>query len=482
MAESTFVIPPFSYTSPAFSSETLQEENPSDIYGVEESVSFGRFMSDNLAWERWSSFNSNRNRYVEEAEKYSKPGSVAQKKAYFEAHFKRMAALKAAALLEQEGAGVGDPVTGTGTGTGDETGVNNDESGSCCHDTMDYGVRVQIQAHDSSNKGGDSAGVEGFVVHQNELYSAVVGTEEELRGDNNVEVVETAMDEKLVEQSVVLKDENFKGSDKELCGNGIAYMDKPPLQQKTNLKEAASAPVVKKHPPLSSFMSTVDGKGKGAPPLFTSSPAKSATIVHPGKENYATPMKNTSSAIADPDKKRTPLRASINREFNRILSPVLRKIGSSSKTSKDCSTPLRTPVKGSVDGVPEPPPLTPDITKRGSHHDSFVDERKRAAPIWHILSDGFKSPSNNRNKISSPIIPTSFCLRGRERATKRKQKLEDKFNATATEKAPLSLKFKEKAEAELSKFRQSFCFKVMSSPDHYAEAESQNKVLFSAFC
>uniref|UniRef100_A0A7C8ZCX9 Uncharacterized protein n=1 Tax=Opuntia streptacantha TaxID=393608 RepID=A0A7C8ZCX9_OPUST len=92
-------------------------------------------------------------------------------------------------------------------------------------------------------------------------------------------------------------------------------------------------------------MSPVDGMGKEAPPLFAPSPAKSAAFVHPGKENCSTPMKNKSSTIADPDKKRTPLRASINREFNRILSPVIRKIGSSSKTSKDCSTPLRTPVK-----------------------------------------------------------------------------------------------------------------------------------------
>lgn len=33
---------------------------------------------------------------MEEAEKFSKPGSVAQKKAYFEAHYKRFAARKAA--------------------------------------------------------------------------------------------------------------------------------------------------------------------------------------------------------------------------------------------------------------------------------------------------------------------------------------------------------------------------------------------------
>lgn len=56
------------------------------------SISFGRFESESLSWERRSSFSHNR--YLEEVEKYSKPGSVTEKKAYFEAHFKRKALLK----------------------------------------------------------------------------------------------------------------------------------------------------------------------------------------------------------------------------------------------------------------------------------------------------------------------------------------------------------------------------------------------------
>lgn len=59
-------------------------------------------MSESLDWEKWSAFTQKR--YVEEAEKYSKPGSVAAKKAYFEAHYKRKAAEKAAALIQEENA------------------------------------------------------------------------------------------------------------------------------------------------------------------------------------------------------------------------------------------------------------------------------------------------------------------------------------------------------------------------------------------
>ncbi|CAI9785441.1 unnamed protein product [Fraxinus pennsylvanica] len=51
------------------------------------SISFGRFEKEALCWERRSSFSHNR--YLEEVEKYSKPGSVTEKKAYFEAHFRK---------------------------------------------------------------------------------------------------------------------------------------------------------------------------------------------------------------------------------------------------------------------------------------------------------------------------------------------------------------------------------------------------------
>ncbi|XP_031477005.1 protein WVD2-like 7 isoform X2 [Nymphaea colorata] len=67
-----------------------------------DSISFGRFASESLAWEKWSSFSHNR--YMEEVEKYSVPGSVAQKKAYFEAYYKRKRSQIAAESVDTEGA------------------------------------------------------------------------------------------------------------------------------------------------------------------------------------------------------------------------------------------------------------------------------------------------------------------------------------------------------------------------------------------
>ncbi|TKY58575.1 hypothetical protein E2542_SST15641 [Spatholobus suberectus] len=64
------------------------------------SVSFGRFENDSLSWEKWSAFSPNK--YLEEVEKCAAPGSVAQKKAYFEAHYKNVAARKAELLAQEK--------------------------------------------------------------------------------------------------------------------------------------------------------------------------------------------------------------------------------------------------------------------------------------------------------------------------------------------------------------------------------------------
>ncbi|KAF2301764.1 hypothetical protein GH714_028932 [Hevea brasiliensis] len=100
MGEPTCLMRSFSHPSNA--SREAKEGDP--LRALTESISFGRFMSESLAWEKWSTFSHNH--YLEEVEQFSKPGSVAQKRAYFEAHYKKRAAMKAAALLEQANAEV----------------------------------------------------------------------------------------------------------------------------------------------------------------------------------------------------------------------------------------------------------------------------------------------------------------------------------------------------------------------------------------
>ncbi|XP_030453147.1 protein WVD2-like 7 [Syzygium oleosum] len=65
------------------------------------SISFGRFEKEPLAWERRSSFSHNR--YLEEVEKFSRPGSVNEKKALLEAHFKKKPLLHQSSSESQTG-------------------------------------------------------------------------------------------------------------------------------------------------------------------------------------------------------------------------------------------------------------------------------------------------------------------------------------------------------------------------------------------
>ncbi|XP_061344445.1 protein WVD2-like 7 [Gastrolobium bilobum] len=76
--------------------EETEASNPT----LQMSISFGRFENDSLSWEKWSVFSQNK--YLEEVEKCATPGSVAQKKAYFEAHYKNIAARKAELLAQEK--------------------------------------------------------------------------------------------------------------------------------------------------------------------------------------------------------------------------------------------------------------------------------------------------------------------------------------------------------------------------------------------
>ncbi|KAL8230103.1 hypothetical protein R6Q57_015003 [Mikania cordata] len=81
-----------SVSQPLFASREFKEGDP--LRALTTSVSFGRFMTESLDWEKWSSFSHNRTR--EDVLKYSRPGAVAEKKAFFEAYFNKFASKKSA--------------------------------------------------------------------------------------------------------------------------------------------------------------------------------------------------------------------------------------------------------------------------------------------------------------------------------------------------------------------------------------------------
>ncbi|XP_058180519.1 protein WVD2-like 7 [Rhododendron vialii] len=371
MGESACLVQPFSYGSGIASG--AKQGNP--MHALGDSVSFGRFMSESLSWEKWSTFSHKS--YVEEAERYAQPGSVAQKKAFFEAHYKSIAAKKAAALLEQANA------------------ANN-------HAQPEF----EQQSIDNSMKHSN-------VVHGND--------------DNS--------------NAELQKAENGKVKPEFLSSNSAAHQRAPRVP---------------------------------------ASPAKPAAPIHPGRENNATPLTRNTATHSTDKLKLTP-KSTPAKEQDGSTTPAARRMDSSrvasspNNKSKNSKTPLSTPMKASANGVLVNPSAIPSSESKRprTQLDISTPGSKTRAPKWHILSAVCsKSFSACRNKLQSPILSSPFSLRTEERAARRKQKLEEKFNANEGQKVQLQTRLKEKAETELRKLRQSLCFRAQPLPDFYNEREA----------
>ncbi|CAO2039248.1 unnamed protein product [Urochloa humidicola] len=91
----------------SYSDSPYSDHNPQD-YSVQQmvlnhgSVSFGRFASESLSWEKRSVFDHNRRQ--EELRTLTAPGLVAQKRAFFEEYYKRARHLKAQGATHQSDA------------------------------------------------------------------------------------------------------------------------------------------------------------------------------------------------------------------------------------------------------------------------------------------------------------------------------------------------------------------------------------------
>ncbi|XP_034932467.1 protein WVD2-like 7 isoform X3 [Populus alba] len=463
MGDTTCVMQPFSYA--AGISNDAKEGNP--IHALGQSISFGRFMSDSLSWEKWSSFSHNR--YVEEAEKFSRPGSVAQKKAFFEAHYRNLAARKAAALLEQANAEANNEEEPENeVGIPDKT---TQDSLTVATNSQEAGDREEAHVQQVNSEA-------SFVADDNTRTSNV---DMERSESSNVEEVEpSAENEILVENCVKIETLNQivnvdnKEVVKEMELSVSKQMEKPLLKDFMSCKDDAAS-MSKKKPAVSSSKSSIYDKASKLP----STPAKPAPSVRAKKENTATPISKKSALESVERRKPTPksTHKSMNftpaREFNKITSSIIRKIdnsrvGSHSKSSKDCPTPSRTPMMMGSIAESKHPLATPQSEKRRAKtplHPS-TSGSKTVRSKWHFL------PKENRSQSPSASIPFSF--RTEERAARRKEKLEEKFNAYQAQKVQLQVTLKEKAETELKRLRQSLCFKARPLPDFYKQRVAPN--------
>ncbi|VVA17863.1 PREDICTED: WVD2 [Prunus dulcis] len=472
MGESTCLMQPFSYVSGI--PNEAHEGNP--IHALGHSISFGRFTSESLAWERWSTFSHNR--YVEEAERYSRPGSVAQKKAFFEAHYKKVAAQRAAALLEQANANAAAAVASD----------NAPEPKSESQDlktvvpTSEVVVNKQVEKEEEKVVEEPTKKEEAFTGNTNGYNS---DTEMDKLASSRVQVADipaTHEPQVLAENSAepeLSSQMHNAVNDKEVKGmelSGTRQSEKPLLKSYSSNQEA-STPIKRKKTRL--FTSSKSSLAYHKAPKVPSSPAKTIVSSCSRKDDILTPLRKKPATELEDKKRSTPksLHKSVSftpiRELSRLTSTVIRKIensrvgASSSKTSKDCMTPLRTPTTVSKNEVHKRCTKTPCSEKRRAKTppDPSASGTKTPVSRWRSL--------RTENKARSPFSSAPFNLRTEERAASRKKKLEEKFNANEAQKVQVQRKLKEKEGIEIGKFRQTLCFKARPLPDFYKERKAQ---------
>ncbi|KAG9456743.1 hypothetical protein H6P81_001251 [Aristolochia fimbriata] len=198
-----------------------------------ESVSFGRFSGDSsLSWDKWSAFSQNK--YMEEVEKCSTPGSVKEKKAYFEAHYKKVAA-HTMELLGQ------DKLTDHVAQSKSEEQIFQQSGGSCEVSDSTTNVDLEqlthsssdsIDAHETSHFGGDSKEEQFIKPDHSEaelLEEKMDTTEPKLEapesnkneGINELENLETEVNEAEIKEPKL----DFIGDKTEVSANKIEVLE-----------------------------------------------------------------------------------------------------------------------------------------------------------------------------------------------------------------------------------------------------------------
>ncbi|KAF8399867.1 hypothetical protein HHK36_015738 [Tetracentron sinense] len=479
------------------------------IHALGESISFGRFVSESLSWEKWSSFSNNR--YLEEVEKYSKPGSVAQKKAYFEAHYKRIAAKKAVALLEEANTATNnDPEPQIEREVHNTTGQDSEWTESNSHVKVDESQEVEAP----NTKAEFAIDANGYNSNAKMNQSKITKVDEANLVTENQVLVE---DPTQVEPPNQLGDVEKHDKDAEMELSGTSQTEKPLFKESFTVYGKTLASTTKIQQAVSSPKPSVYSRVS----KLLSYSAKTTTPIRPIKESNVTPNSKKTARDSVDKRRSTPksLHMSINltppaRETNKLTSPILQKIGSSIvaassyKASKDCSIPRKTPTRvpislpcpsfpkhtplialhtkqdfscmlrrlifklqASVNGVPKHPSVTPQSENRRTKTpvDLSVLGSKTVGPKWHSLSlDHSKSLGVCGNKERSPTVSSSFSFKNDERSAKRKEARPDPVVIFTI----IILPDKEKAETELRNLRQNLGFKARPMPDFYREIES----------
>ncbi|KAI9125249.1 hypothetical protein K1719_003865 [Acacia pycnantha] len=422
--------------------------------GLQVSVSFGRFENDSVSWEKWSTFSPNK--YLEEVEKCATHGSVAQKKAYFEAHYKKIAA-RQAELLSQEKETDKDALKSEDEDGEDQSGICRADAEFDASDNKKSIEGIKQETHSFDSSEGD------FAVSGDYQISSVDRENKQLECRSDSSQVEKPEEEEMT----TIEAQDLKESSPELDKEIVMASEAEPKHvttgnRKINTAKAKKKPVLPSSnvahvsSPRSLRSTTVPTKT----PAFASSTRKGNSSTGENKRiaNKALHM-SLSFGPSKPDP--SPL-------TSMRKSSIMEKMGDKEivkrtfKTFQSINLPKTSGEERSLVRKQIPSRMT-------------EPRLQKSMPLRK--ENGRPTKADSINKISGNAVRASGSLKSDMRAEKGKEfpkKIEEKSNSKEAERVPLQSKLKEQREAENKKVKHNF--KATPLPAFYrAQKVSKNQ-------
>ncbi|CAK7332749.1 unnamed protein product [Dovyalis caffra] len=472
------------------------------------SVSFGRFENDSLSWDKWSSFSQNK--YLEEVEKCATPGSVAEKKAYFEAHYKKIAAKKAE-LIDQEkqmehylsrenNKKIGDLMGKAGQTDSDfdsgqtsaegirhETKFGNEWDGGHI-DEANEDAAIDVHGQASLNELHEDSAID---VHGqaslNELHEdAAIDVQGQASLNGRVKEQDSRLDSpvstKLEEVGLIKEEESGSQDMREFPKNSEKEMESILMikEEKVKLDHQKESPKIT---PMSKVRDTARAKKKPEAPVTKRPQVSTPKVSKPASTSGSRSASRSSTKNANgsllPRGKNPPVGG------NKKATPKSLHMSLSMESPNSEPAPRTTTRKSFImEKMGDK-----DIVKRAfktfqnnfsqlksSAEDRSIEAKQVPAKGTDIKVSTSMTPrkenggsikSGGVDRRTAKLAPTSFVLKSDEKAERRKEKLEGKSNTKEAESMRLRTKSKEEKEAEIKKLRQSFNFKATPMPGFY---------------
>ncbi|OMO57289.1 hypothetical protein CCACVL1_25856 [Corchorus capsularis] len=487
--------------------------------GLEVSVSFGRFENDSLSWEKWSTFSPNK--YLEEVGKCATPGSVAKKKAYFEEHYKKIAARKAELQAQAQAQDQEKPLNLDNLyHGGDLLGKSNDQ----CSDEVDeqetnlvtqvnetrfdepyeepeIAMECQNSLVEGVKKNIDSTG-ESEVT---EKLDCRVESEVRENIDSKVDCQEKEVIDSTVEIAVLNKQEEtardeagFVKEEVDTLSKGSQDVNELPLisekhrenTPKIKDKNIKSGPSTKAHKitPLNKERNETRVKKKPTSPVtktpqFSTPRASKPTSTPTASSASRTPLRTGTTSSYSSQKTKKPSLTESKKVAPRSLHMSL-SLGPSGSDPASPATTRKSLIMekmGDKDIVKRAfktfqsnyRELKPS-TQEQSPASKQVPEKGRVPRVSTLTTPQKENGGSSRvtvmEKKNAKAAPSYFGLKSDDRAERRMEsskKLEEKPNGREAERKYLQTKSKDNRDAEIKKLRQSLNFKATPLPSFY---------------